>query len=429
MTLQELEQYMQNKLFPELQETVERSLFDRIQKEVNDQFEKIANSQKKKNVGHNPYYKNPNGVSKEMDDYVNETYGATSVQNKTFKGMFGDKSLSAGGFDSFGEFLKTVADGRVDPRLVKAASEANENIPSSGGFLVPSEYEARLVDQSLESEIVRPRAQTYGMTSKTKLIPGVQISSHASSLFGGIVAYWTDEGDTTIKTKPTFRMMQLTAKKLMMLVEASNELIADSVPSYDQVLGGMLTKALGWYLDDAYINGTGAGQPQGILHCPSVIEVQPENEQPTDTVVYENCVNMFSKLHPQCYSNAIWIANLTLLPQLSTLFYSVGTGGIPVQLLQQSNGKFSLLGRELVFTEKNPVLGERADLVLVDLSQYACGIREGLKLEKSSHVGFETDSSMYRLTARADGMGLWDQALTLKDGSTQVSWCVVLAAR
>lgn len=366
------------------------------------------------------------------DENLNEALSGGSggsVKNKSFRKMFGNENLSSGGFDTFGEYLKTVADGRVDPRLVKAAPDNNEGIPSSGGFLVPSEYEARLFDQSLENEIVRPRCQTYAMRSKTKLIPAVQISSHASSLFGGVVAYWTDEGNTTTKSKPSFRMVQLSAKKMMMLVEASNELIADSDPSYDQILGSMLTKALGWYLDDAYLNGTGAGMPQGILNCPSVLEVSAEAGQNTDTVIYENCIHMMGKLHPQCYPNAIWLASLTLYSQLSTLFFSVGTGGMPIQMLQQANGKFSLLGRELIFTEKLPVLGERADLCLVDLSQYACGVREGLNLQKSQHVGFETDTSMYRLTARSDGMGLWDAPLTLKDGSTQVSWCVVLAAR
>lgn len=431
MNYKELENLISEQL-NELKENVEETLFEKIQGEVGRQFDQIAKQTEKKPVGghFNPYSGYLDGKPKlaaGMEDYMEQNYSMASRQDKSWKGMFGD-NVSSMGFDTFGQFLRTVSDGRVDPRLQKAAPDANEGIPSSGGFLVPSEYEARLFDQSLENEIVRPRCQTYAMRSKTKLIPAVQISSHASSLFGGVVAYWTDEGNTTTKTKPSFRMVQLSAKKMMMLVEASNELIADSDPSYDQILGGMLTRALGWYLDDAYLNGSGAGMPQGVLHAPSVLEVSPESGQGS-TVVYENCVNMMGKLHPQCYPNAIWLASLTLYPQLSTLFYSVGTGGVPIQMLQQANGKFNLLGRELIFTEKLPVLGERADLCLVDLSQYACGIRESLNLQKSQHVGFETDTSMYRLTARSDGMGLWDQALTLKDNSTQVSWCVVLAAR
>ena len=115
------------------------------------------------------------------------------------------------------------------------------------------------------------------------------------------------------------------AKKLMMLSTATNELLQDSAINFEQMLGGMLTKAIGWYLDDVFLNGHGGGRPLGLLNCPSTIEVSPETGQTATTICYENCINMLARLHPGCYTNAIWIANLTTLPQLAMLHMAIGT--------------------------------------------------------------------------------------------------------
>jgi HK97 family phage major capsid protein len=429
MKVTELEKMIAKQL-EDAHASITSTLMDSIHKEVAKQFDEIVKEEDRKRGSNNPYYQPNKKTSPEMDAYMKGNFGTGTTQNKTYRGMFGTDNLSADGFDSLGEFLKVIHDGRADNRLItKVPSGLNEGIPSEGGFLVPSEYSAQLLDQSLENEIVRPRATVYPMQGKTKQIPGVEISSHASSLFGGIVGYWSDEGNTVTQTKPGFRMVELVAKKLMMLSTVTNELIADSAINFEQILGGMLTKAIGWYLDDVFICGSGGGRPQGVLNCPSTIEISPEIGQTTGTILYENCINMLARLHPGCYKNAVWIANLTTLPQLATLHMAIGTAGVPVKVLQEETGKFTLIGKEVIFTEKTPTLGTKGDLILADLSQYAIGLREGLRIEKSNAVGFTTDESTWRTVARVDGQGLWDKPLTLKDGSTTVAPFVVLASR
>jgi HK97 family phage major capsid protein len=425
----------------ELQTMIERSmenagaaitekLMENVQKEVAKQFDEIVQQEQKKRGSNNPFYAPNKVTSQKMEEYMKTTFGTSGTQNKTYRGMFGKDNLSSDGFESLGEFLKTIHDGRADNRLItKVPSGLNEGIPSEGGFLVPSEYTAQLLDQSLENEIIRPRAQVYPMAGKTKQIPGVEISSHASSLFGGVIGYWADEGNTVPQTKPGFRLVELVAKKLMMLSTATNELLQDSAINFEQVLGGMLSKAIGWYLDDAFLSGHGGGRPLGLLNCPSTIEVAAETGQTSGTICYENCINMLARLHPGCYKNSIWIANLTTLPQLAMLYMAIGTAGVPVKVLQEETGKFTLIGKEVLFTEKTPTLGTKGDLILADLSQYAIGLREGLRIEKSNAPGFTTDESTWRTVARVDGQGLWDKPLTLKDGVTTVAPFVVLASR
>ncbi len=66
--------------------------------------------------------------------------------------------------------------------------------------------------------------------------------------------------------------------------------------------------------------------------------------------------------------------------------------------------------------------------MFVDFSQYSLGLRKVMSIDKSQHVGWQTDETGYRGILRADGQGRWDQVVTPKNGDT-LSWCVTLAAR
>src|SRR5439155_12909403 len=72
----------------------------------------------------------------------------------------------------------------------------------------------------------------------------------------------------------------------------------------------------GWHLDYAFLNGTGAGQPKGVLNDAALITVTKEAGQATGTILYENVVKMFARLHPALVQDAVWIANPTTIPQL-----------------------------------------------------------------------------------------------------------------
>lgn len=88
-----------------------------------------------------------------------------------------------------------------------------------------------------------------------------------------------------------------------------------------------------------------------------------------------------------------------------------------------------MLTRPVIFTEKTETLGSKGDIGLFDFSQYVVGLREGMRFDLSAHVHFTTDELMARLIERHDGMPLWNEALTLEDGTTTVSPFVVLVER
>ena len=370
------------------------------------------------------------GISVERS-YSTDGHG----RDKSYSGMFGSPH-GDDGFHRFGDFLAVVSSGRFHDRLRPAnfASAMTGSGGSSGGFLVPEEFAAMMLDKSLESEIVRPRATVHPMSTDTLKIAGFDSLDNSSNLFGGMIAGWTEEAGTRTETNPTVRKIELKSKKLFILSQASNELVADG-KDFETLIGEAMIKAVGWFLDFACLQGTGSGQPLGTLRDPALVTVVKESSQAANTILYQNVVKMLSRLHPACYSTAVWVASPSTIPQLLSMTIPVknmsGTenvGGSHYAVLTESNGQYHIMGRPALFTEKLPALGNVGDILLADFSQYSIGLRKEIAVEKSIHPGFTSDTSYYRCILRADGQGRWSSPLTPKNGDT-LSWCVTLAER
>jgi HK97 family phage major capsid protein len=226
---------------------------------------------------------------------------------------------------------------------------------------------------------------------------------------------------------PKMRLIQLHARKLGLLTAASNELISDGV-GFEQQLGVAITKALEWFLDLAFLTGNGASKPLGIVEAPCTITVNKETGQPAATITYANVSKMFARLHPGSYANSVWVANSTAIPQLLQLSIPLGTSGSHVPVMSESNGKFTMLTRPVIFTEKAQSLGTKGDIMLADFSQFVVGMRAEFQLAKSAHIGFETDSSAYRGVIRVDGQPKLSAPITPLHGDT-LSPFVVLQTR
>jgi len=248
------------------------------------------------------------------------------VKDKSFRGMFHSDSakknaqLSSGDFKNPNEFFAILAQGQSDPRLIPSSQIKgfNEGDATAGGYLVPEQATAMIMDASLETEIVRPRATVWPMTSNLRSVPSWDNLDHSSSLYGGLNLVWLGEGATASNQTGKIKKMQLKAKKAGIYCKASSELLEDGADFQSQ-LGVALSNSLSWGLDYYAFNGNGAGQPLGIFNSPCLITVSVEEGQAPNTIVYENLTEILARLNPSSFSRSVWVANQTCVPQLLTL--------------------------------------------------------------------------------------------------------------
>jgi HK97 family phage major capsid protein len=222
----------------------------------------------------------------------------------------------------------------------------------------------------------------------------------------------------------------LDAKKLTAYTEAPNELISDSLVSFQALIDQIFPEALGFYEDDAFLNGSGVGEPLGVLNGTAAVSVTKETGQAADTIVWENVIKMYARMLPQSLGRAVWVASIDTFPELATMALSVGTGGGPVWLNNGVEGPpMTILGRPVIFTEKVPVLGDAGDINLIDFGFYLIGDRQVMSAQSSEHYKFGNDMTAYRIIERVDGRPWLSSAITPKNGGATLSPFVKIAAR
>ncbi len=339
-----------------------------------------------------------------------------------YRSLFGNPAWD--GFEDTHDFLSAVRSGKADPRFEQRAQSTV--VAVDGGLAVPTAMSELLFDGALDNEVIRPAANVFPMSTPELTIPIFDGEDRQTSIFG-FAPTWVSEGSEGTVQTAKLRAQKLIAKKLMLFGEISNEARMD-VRSFDQKLMQAMTRSLAWNLDDAFLRGTGAGQPLGILNATSTVTVSKRTGQAAGTVTYENLVDMQSRLLPGEIGNAVWIASESTMPQLLTMALVVGTGGISVPLLQRNGTNWSLHGIPLYFTEKLPTLGNDGDIMLCSRRHYNIGIRADVTLKRSEGVAFMRDSEVYRAVVRVDGQPAFSKPITLHNGN-QVSPFVKLGER
>jgi len=342
-------------------------------------------------------------------------------------------------FLSFRDFLGSVRNYRMnrtlDERLTyipgtKTAGHMEIGDDAQGGFLVPEIYRAELYEIALEQSIVRPRATVLPMTTDSLKIPYVNDASHASSVYGGVVAYWTAEAANKTPTKPTFGQMELTPYKLAGLTYTSNELLADSAIALEPLIRRMFGTAWGYYEDDAFLQGTGNGQPLGVFHCGCLKSV---GRHTANRVYAEDIAEMYQSMLPSSYPNSVWVIHPTLIAELLELGSGNAADASGKILIWQPNfkdgiGAWTILGRPVIISEKLQALGTAGDILFADFKYYLIGDRQPITIDASTHVAFISDETAWRFVIRVAGQ-CWPQSvITSRRGAHTFSPFVQLSA-
>lgn len=318
----------------------------------------------------------------------------------------------------------------MQAEVKKIQNSFGSTVPADGGFLIPELLRSELLQLAMESAVVRPRAQVIPMSSLAVPIPAVDETSRVSSVFGGMVAYWTEEGAAAAESQAKFGRVRLEAKKLTIYCEAPNELVADA-PAFGGFLGTNMPRATAFYEDDAFINGSGVGEPLGYLNGSGVIS---PFRATTNEVNFADVVNMFVRLLPGSYETAVWLCSPAVIGQLLQLVLATGGTGnetvAPPLWLQGASAigaaPMTLLGRPLIISEKIPTLGTTGDLSLVDFSHYLIGDRQMMQATSSPHFKFSSDVTAYKIVERVDGRPWVNTPLTPKNNGPTLSPYVTL---
>ena len=131
-----------------------------------------------------------------------------------------------------------------------------EGVDSDGGYLVPEEYDKRLIDVLEEANIMRNLATKITTSGQHKI--NIAATKPAAA--------WIEEGGALSFGDATFDQIYLDAFKLHVAIKVTEELLYDSAFGLENYIIKQFGRALGNAEEDAFLNGDGKGKPVGLFN-------------------------------------------------------------------------------------------------------------------------------------------------------------------
>jgi len=327
-----------------------------------------------------------------------------------------------------GENVKAI----YEKRVITGMSEL---VPADGGFFVQTDHVTELFKTTFAQTTYASKCRRIPISANSNALTmnAVDESSRVTGhRWGGVNGYWLEEAGLKEYSHPKFRQISLKLKKLAAVCALTDELLQDA-SALNSIVSQAFAEEFSWLMDEAIGRGVGGGQPIGLQGHASVVTVAIEPGQLANTVLYENIVNMFSRMVSSSMPKAEWYINQTVLPQLYTMALAVGFGGVPVYMpagMASASPYGTLMGKPVNVTEHASALSAVGDISFCDLSQYLIIEKGGIDQTSSIHVRFLNDETVLRFVIRIDGLPMWNAPLLAADGSgTTYSPFITLAIR
>lgn len=137
----------------------------------------------------------------------------------------------------------------------RVSNVLQEGVDADGGYLVPEEYDHRLIDILTEENIMRGLATTITTSGEHKI--NIAATKPAAS--------WIEEGGALTFGDATFSQILLDAHKLHVAIKVTEELLYDNAFGLENYIITQFGKALANAEEDAFLNGDGTGKPLGLF--------------------------------------------------------------------------------------------------------------------------------------------------------------------
>lgn len=175
--------------------------------------------------------------------------------NSPLTGKPGSGSAGNGKTGRASDEYKAAMIGAFRSNFRNVSNVLQEGVDADGGYLVPEEYDRRLIDVLDEENIMR----SLGTKITTSGLHKINIAATKPA------ASWIEEGGALTFGDATFSQIFLDAYKLHVAIKVTEELLYDNAFNLESYIITQFGKALANAEEDAFLNGDGTGKPLGLF--------------------------------------------------------------------------------------------------------------------------------------------------------------------
>lgn len=311
--------------------------------------------------------------------------------------FFGDLAAIWKGRDNDGAARERIQ--AVQELQGKALREGNA---AAGGYLVDPDIQGGLIE-------LRDHA-----TPLQGIIPSVSTNSdqvQLSRVDTGTTVAFADELATKTGSDMAFSQFTESIFTAAGLATISNQLLADANPAVDQLAIRDLGVRLGILREKTYINGSGTGEPTGILNTSGIVSNPYTDATPTAGELLDAIALLIADVQETGKTD---ISHIVLHPKTWTTLitakesdghYTLGVGpGDPERRATDNLPVRTLYGYPVVLTFHMPTnLGAGTNETRVIVGNFPDALRlerEGVRVDQSEHVYFTSNQTVFRVEER-----------------------------
>ena len=267
-----------------------------------------------------------------------------------------------------------------------------EGVDADGGYLVPDEYDTRLIQKLEDNNIVRALATKIKTSGEHK----INIASTTPA------AAWIEEGGALTFGDATFEQKILDAHKLHVAVKVTEELLYDNAFGLENFLIDSFGKAIGNAEENAFLNGTGNGQPTGIFD-----ETAGGTYITTEATEGDAIIELVYSLKRAYRKNAAFILNDKMIAKIRT--YKDHNGAYMWQPSLIAGEPDKLLGYPVYTSQYAP----EDSIAFGDFSYYNIGDRGARSFKQLTELFAGNGMIGYVAKERVDGILVLPEAVQI----------------
>lgn len=268
-----------------------------------------------------------------------------------------------------------------------------EGVDAEGGYLVPDEYDSRLIDVLEEENIMRSLATKITTSGLHKI--NIAATKPAAS--------WIEEGGALSFGDATFDQLFLDAYKLHVAIKVTDELLYDNAFNLEDYIITQFGKALANAEEDAFLNGDGNGKPTGIFAATGGGTVA----NTVSAIKGDDIINLIYSLKRPYRKNAAFIMNDKTLALLRTLKDSTGV------YIWQPNYQDSEPDRLLGYKVYTSAYAPLDAVAFGDFSYYNIGDRGVRSFKELTELFAGNDMTGFIAKERVDGKLVLPEAVQI----------------
>ena len=182
-----------------------------------------------------------------------------------------------------------------------------EGNDQQGGYLVPEEYDKRLIDVLTEENIMRGLATKITTSGEHKI--NIAATKPAAA--------WIEEGEALTFGDATFDQIVMDAYKLHVAIKITEELLYDNAFNLESYIIDQFGKALANAEEEAFLNGDGKGKPAGIFDAEKGGQVNTTTSG--NTISADDIITLIYNLKRPYRKHAAFITNDKTLASIRKL--------------------------------------------------------------------------------------------------------------